>query len=190
MLCRNLRLNSTYYIVKCLIPALNRPLSLVGVDTSDWYGNIPRPTSRPINAVAFIRTGKAKPTTSRMEDFFKSSTCINCGARDSHEFKRAALSIRLCQVCSQPGQKIQINFNLKMRLREIESVLTTFRLANHNHNGIDGPVEDLFCEDAQRLSLCWSFDCPLFWKAVSLRQNEVDLFRKLQDALSVLEDSL
>lgn len=123
-----------------------------------------------------------------MEDFFKSSTCINCGARDSHELKREGRSIRLCQDCSQPGQKIQIAFNLRMRLREIENVFNAFRLTNHHHNGIDGPVETLLCEDAQELSLCWSFDCPFFWKAISIRQNEVDLYRKFQDALLVLED--
>ncbi|GLC55953.1 hypothetical protein PLESTB_001048500, partial [Pleodorina starrii] len=38
-----LRLNGTYYIVKQIIPALERVLSLVGADVRSWFADMPRP---------------------------------------------------------------------------------------------------------------------------------------------------
>lgn len=38
-----LRLHSTYYITKQIIPALERVLSLVGADVRAWFAILPRP---------------------------------------------------------------------------------------------------------------------------------------------------
>jgi len=38
----NLRINSTYYITKQLLPALERLFSLLGADVRRWYLDMPR----------------------------------------------------------------------------------------------------------------------------------------------------
>ena len=38
----SLRINAQYYIMKQILPALNRFLSLVGVDVFSWYQQLPR----------------------------------------------------------------------------------------------------------------------------------------------------
>jgi len=37
-----LRLNATYYITKLVLPALDRVMSLQGVDVFSWYRDLPR----------------------------------------------------------------------------------------------------------------------------------------------------
>ena len=39
---RSLRVNSTYYITKQVLPALGRVFSLLGVDVMTWYSDLPR----------------------------------------------------------------------------------------------------------------------------------------------------
>ena len=38
----NLKLNGTYYVTKMILPALDRMLSLLGVDVTQWYQQLPR----------------------------------------------------------------------------------------------------------------------------------------------------
>jgi len=38
----SLRVNSTYYITKQVLPALGRVFSLLGVDVMTWYSDLPR----------------------------------------------------------------------------------------------------------------------------------------------------
>ncbi|KAG8582486.1 hypothetical protein GDO81_008073 [Engystomops pustulosus] len=39
---QNLRVNATYYITKQILPPLNRLFSLIGVDVTNWYDELPR----------------------------------------------------------------------------------------------------------------------------------------------------
>ena len=38
----SLRLNTTYYLTRQLVPSLNRVFGLLGVDTMQWYQELPR----------------------------------------------------------------------------------------------------------------------------------------------------
>lgn len=186
----DLRLNAVYYIVKCLIPALNRVLTLVGVDASEWYSALPRPTSRPINSAAFIRIGKSKSNYStKIENFFKSSSCIVCGSKDSFELSRNGASIRICRSCSDPTKRQECIGNLLYRLQNIEQTISAFYLLNGQHLGFAGGLGNLEEPNADQLHICWSFDCPYFWKAVALRQSELPLLRNISNALQALSNS-
>jgi hypothetical protein len=46
-----LRLNYTYYLTKCINPALDRVLSLAGVDVFAWF----RATTRPKSHIRHVR---------------------------------------------------------------------------------------------------------------------------------------
>uniref|UniRef100_UPI0037551154 hypothetical protein n=1 Tax=Salmonella sp. s54412 TaxID=3160128 RepID=UPI0037551154 len=42
----SLRLNTSYYITKQILPPLNRAFSLIGIDVFTWYSELPRFASR------------------------------------------------------------------------------------------------------------------------------------------------
>lgn len=54
----SLRLNSTYYISKQILPPLDRFLSLMGVNVFSWYQEMPHSTGRLVSHVA--GAGQAK----------------------------------------------------------------------------------------------------------------------------------
>ena len=53
-----LRLNATYYITRQIIPALNRVFSLMGVDTNQWYQELPKNQRIQNQAAANAHTKK------------------------------------------------------------------------------------------------------------------------------------
>ena len=53
-----LRLNATYYITRQIIPALNRVFSLMGVDTNQWYQELPKNQRIQNQAAANAQTKK------------------------------------------------------------------------------------------------------------------------------------
>lgn len=81
--------------------------------------------------------------------------------------------------------------NLFYRLEAIDKELSAFHMINANHHGLcGGPIADLNVADVSKLETCWSFDCPIFWKALSLRQNECQVRTSLISALRALGASL
>jgi DNA polymerase elongation subunit (family B) len=49
-----LRLNSTYYITKCVLPALERVLGLAGADVKTWFAQMPRARSTSVHRHTFF----------------------------------------------------------------------------------------------------------------------------------------
>jgi DNA polymerase zeta len=181
-----LRINSVYYIVKCLVPVLNRVLSLIGADAALWYAEMPRPTSRPINAAAFIRLGKRNLNQPFLDAFFKSSMCLMCSARHSHEIRINGESVMLCQDCGRPASKLDNIRHLVYRLKSIDDELSAFHQANHHHVGSDGPIANLLELDSpDGIEFCCSVDCPMFWKAIAMRQYELPLRKSIVSALRI-----
>ncbi|XP_062186460.1 DNA polymerase zeta catalytic subunit isoform X2 [Phragmites australis] len=89
------RLNELYYIVKQIIPALQRVFGLLGADLNKWFNEMPRPI-RPSLAKrqsasghrlfsrdgSFIRLGlnkKASTKGGRIDTYYMSSHCSICG---------------------------------------------------------------------------------------------------------------
>ncbi|KAL6896569.1 hypothetical protein ACP4OV_007141 [Aristida adscensionis] len=89
------RLNELYYIVKQIIPALQRVFGLLGADLNKWFNEMPRPI-RPTLAKrqfasghgsfshdsGFIRLGlnkKASNRGGRIDTYYMSSHCSICG---------------------------------------------------------------------------------------------------------------
>lgn len=176
----DLRINAVYYIVKCLIPALNRVFGLLGVDAADWYASLPRPTTRSFATAAFVRAGKSRSST--LDSFLKSSQCINCGGKDAFELIRNGGTIRICRDCN--NQRPAVIGNLLYRLHQINTELDSFHRVNCHQHGI---ITDLMEMDIGKMEMCWSLDCQLFWTAISIRQHSLPLRQSLQSALKALE---
>lgn len=180
----DLRINSVYYIVKCLIPALNRVFGLLGVDVADWYASLPRPTTRSFATAAFVRAGKTRSAT--LDAFVRSSQCVNCGGKDAFELVRNGGSIRICRECNQPGMRVSVIGNLLYRLHGIDVEMNQFHRLNCYQHGI---ITDLLEQDPSKIEMCWSLDCLLFWTAISIRQHDLPLRSTLLQALKALDHS-
>uniref|UniRef100_A0A0D9X2Q2 DNA polymerase n=1 Tax=Leersia perrieri TaxID=77586 RepID=A0A0D9X2Q2_9ORYZ len=84
------RLNAHYYIIKQIIPALQRVFGLVGADLNKWFSEMPRPVRETLakrqsasgRSSSFSRLGliKKRPSKgSRIDTYYMSSHCIICG---------------------------------------------------------------------------------------------------------------
>eukprot|EP00611_Tribonema_gayanum_P010076 TRINITY_DN199_c0_g1_i5.p2 TRINITY_DN199_c0_g1~~TRINITY_DN199_c0_g1_i5.p2 ORF type:complete len:221 (-),score=92.32 TRINITY_DN199_c0_g1_i5:316-978(-) len=77
------RVNAQYYISKVALPALDRLLSLAGVDVKRWYAEMPRPRHRHMAAVIGHDEGSGsnKGNSRVITSFFRSAGhCEVCGA--------------------------------------------------------------------------------------------------------------
>lgn len=78
----SMRVNHIYYITKCILPALDRLLSLAGADVKSWYKYMAKPACRlrrPIQYTNAALVNKHKAVQHAITDFMKSRQCIVCG---------------------------------------------------------------------------------------------------------------
>ncbi|KAG8099150.1 hypothetical protein GUJ93_ZPchr0013g35749 [Zizania palustris] len=84
------RLNALYYIIKQIIPALQRVFGLVGADLNKWFNEMPRPIRETLakrqsasgRGSNFSRLGlnkKASSKGSRIDTYYTSRHCTICG---------------------------------------------------------------------------------------------------------------
>uniref|UniRef100_J3MNX6 DNA polymerase zeta catalytic subunit n=1 Tax=Oryza brachyantha TaxID=4533 RepID=J3MNX6_ORYBR len=84
------RLNALYYIIKQIIPALQRVFGLVGADLNKWFSEMPRPIRETLakrqsvsgHDSSFNRLGLNKKwysKGSRIDTYYMSSHCTICG---------------------------------------------------------------------------------------------------------------
>ena len=134
-----LKINSAYYILKCINPALDRVLGLVGVNVGEWYLSMRRsrppirhinyddyntPTPSDVNGKSGMITTtnmmiqkSSKFKQQSMDRFTIQGVCINCGS-DSIQ--------SLCQPCRQSShtQAADTYLSLKIKLNTVnESAL-------------------------------------------------------------------
>ena len=166
------RLNSTYYIVKQIVPALQRCFSLVGADIEHWYRDMPRPApgtyfaarsaspsfgvsggGTTFGGVGVLGMKRAKP----IEGYFLSRSCLCCGT--------AALDA-LCPACMADPQASLVSLRARaLALSKAHARLVT--LCSHcsgatlAHNRGDGGAAGIQCD---------STDCPILCERLSLRQ--------------------
>jgi DNA polymerase zeta len=121
-----LRLNAQYYLAKCIIPSLDRILSLCGIDVFSWFRSLPRPrvSIRHINydvdkevassnstiislSGAPVRKTRAQQTT--MDRFTAQSECELC--------KQDALPQKnLCADCLQQPMHSLVHLTQRLNL--------------------------------------------------------------------------
>jgi len=95
----NLRLNVTYYITKQILPPLARVFSLLGVDVSTWYSNLPR----VLRSTGFGEQldGSADGTKKKgtLLGYFSSLNCPVCDERSQ---------CGLCTDCKTDKQRVAV----------------------------------------------------------------------------------
>ena len=106
----SLRINAQYYIMKQILPALNRFLALVGVDVFSWYQQLPRVARARPQALAMDASPKKVKQTSENLDglvlfisfqesishYFHSMNCPACNTMTQRG---------MCDACKQDTQR-------------------------------------------------------------------------------------
>ena len=101
----SLRLNGIYYITKQILPALDRALSILGVNVYPWYTELPR-IQRPTTAFISDETGSKKGTIGQ---YFTSLHCPIC---------EKLTTDNICNDCSKNPHLISITLSSRIQQAE------------------------------------------------------------------------
>nr|XP_046147371.1 DNA polymerase zeta catalytic subunit-like isoform X1 [Oncorhynchus gorbuscha] len=147
----SVRLNTTYYITKQILPPLQRIFQLIGVDVLSWYQEIPRVQKASCSTVA-----ERKGTISQ---YF---TTLHCPVCDE------LTQLGVCTSCRGEPQRVAITLHQDMRLWESQQDQLLQICRN-----CSGSVE--------RQVLCVSLDCPVLYKLsrVNRQLSKVPYLRQL-----------
>lgn len=158
-----------YYIVKALIPPLERLFNLIGVDVRAWYRELPR----------YIESQSYKTNT-----IFDASTliakkeCIQCGESLLHSTLDS-----LCSLCL--SDELQLLTNLTMQQRNkllklfgIDMTCSDCVLTNILH--INGPIKGNAVADCQNL------DCKMFYQRFKVKNDVEFVSEQISKALADL----
>lgn len=154
------RLNTTYYITKQILPALNRIFSLIGVRVGVWYAEMPRPT---FAAIPFAQEkGKLRAKQSSLTMFYASEKCAICHGKGAGH--------QMCSNCTSDEQAIQASrYVLATRLREAESKLSQLWRTC------------LSCVGDRHEVKCGNFVCSVY-------NDRMDMERQIRNLRHVIDD--
>lgn len=146
-----MRINGNYYITKQIIPALSRIFSLINVNISSWYTEMPKRHY----ALDFLPTQRNYKT---IDQYYAPKNCVCC--------KRSCDS-DLCHKCSKDSQATTAI--LMNRMRDSEEKLKILheicRSCSSYHNIPESHIP------------CISHDCPTFY---AIHKNSVQIKRNQQ----------
>lgn len=177
----SLKVNSVYYITKCVNPALDRVLGLAGADIVGWFHALPKRTTlvRHINYDDYevnrtgtnkisgdVSNGRTKFKQRSIEMFTLRQLCVNCGELSSRS---------LCLPCAQDAGPTILALQESRRLlyeREGELKETCSQCSRHTQHSelfAKGKIVGRDC--------CESVNCSTMldrWKLV-LRIEDIEL---------------
>ncbi|XP_052868750.1 DNA polymerase zeta catalytic subunit [Anopheles cruzii] len=152
-----LKINANYYIVKAIIPPLNRCLLLIGADVNRWYNELPRKTLM-LHNTAGPADGASKAVTteqrkgakkSTISQYFSTTSCVvDCG-RQTHQ--------GVCKECCQRPQYAVAHLMNKVNKLERKLELTEKMCRS--------------CCQRAFATGCVSLDCPVMF---SLNRRHVE----------------
>uniref|UniRef100_A0A182PJ53 DNA polymerase n=1 Tax=Anopheles epiroticus TaxID=199890 RepID=A0A182PJ53_9DIPT len=165
-----LKINANYYIVKAIIPPLNRCLLLIGADANQWYNELPRKTLMLHNTGGVTPAVKAlAPADERMHkkitisQYFSTTNCIvDCGRQTHHG---------VCKDCRQQPQRVLVHVMNKVNKLERKLELT-----------------EKMCRSCCQRSFettCISLDCPVVFSLNrrALEYKQAQYYRDLIEEL-------
>ncbi|KAK1804826.1 hypothetical protein P4O66_003665 [Electrophorus voltai] len=143
----SLRINSTYYITKQILPPLCRVLNLIGVDVSCWYRDLPRvqKSSCPAGGALAEEVGR-KATISQ---YF---TTLHCPVCDE------LTQIGVCEGCRAEPQRVAVTLQQNLRLWENQQD-QLLKVCRHCSGSAD------------RQGSCVSLDCPVLYKVARVNRQ-------------------
>ena len=160
-----MKINSSYYITRQILPAVARVLNTVRVEPRMWWASMAKNVS-------------VDPTRKGIGKFFTAANCWFCKQPDSNMRINTSLDgdfkFQVCQRCWN-GKKY---LSLQAYASALYSSMQISNLGNEAKEECWGT--DPFDPKAK----CWSLSCPVFWKSVALNRKEI---LRYCDCLRVLE---
>ena len=150
------RLDADYYIIKNLIPPLERILNLVGADVRAWYTEMPKirkimRVETGVGNIPHMNGGGGSTAGSKkrtLEAYMKSSNCLVC--RDKLDNQNSLI----CASCTLDRDSSL--YSLYTRLKKSEKRCADLLAVCRSCAGL-APVEEVACD---------SKDCPVFYSRV------------------------
>ena len=159
----DLKLNYEYYVMKQILPPLDRIMCLLGKNVYEWTKAL------SFKPKVFQYVADSLTTTSNtLSNFIYSTDCILCGKKRDNMGAKTNQS--LCQNCSRLDQTKFAKLKLKIQKCEqrFQSITTLCHVCT---NSLSSRNE------------CCSMDCPNTFMAISIRQDmkKTDYIRKVID---------
>ena len=141
----NNELDAEYYILKNIIPPLERIFNLVGANVRQWYDETPKfQRMRRIEAGALLEGQELLVPKKTLESYMKSSTCIVC-------HKKLEEQMAICARCMQHADNSLLTLHSRLNRAERKAV----NLENTCRSCANLPWgEEVKCD---------SKDCPVFY---------------------------
>lgn len=139
------QLDAEYYILKNLIPPLERIFNLTGANVRSWYDEMPK-----VQKVMHAAAGGRKMT---LESYMRSASCLVCREhfRTPTNGREEEDGTQICPDCSYDASLSLVR--LQKRLTEEEKRYEDVLRVCRSCSGL-GPLEEVSCD---------SKDCPVFW---------------------------
>lgn len=191
----HIELDAEYYILKNLIPPLERIFNLVGANVRQWYDEMPKvqrirnitiPASKPnVGNGNALTSGGALSLKRTLESYMKSSACIVCRGKlppppvmiPGIEIDAFAM-LPLCSTCLVKPAKVLLT--LKDRIWKTEQRAKQI---------------DMVCRNCSNLAWgeeikCDSRDCPVFYSRIRERAKLAGLNEGVGKVTEILEDEV
>ncbi|EDV19126.1 uncharacterized protein TRIADDRAFT_34128 [Trichoplax adhaerens] len=153
----NLRLNATYYITKQILPALDRLLSLIGIDVESWHAELPRSIRSDVINQSQFQVAKQGV----ISQYFSSLHCLVCEEMTVDG---------VCPSCIRDSQKA---------IMIAQQRISDFERKNRH-------LKEICCNCiGQRVinAECISLDCPILFET-KRNQRDVDCIPRLREFIS------
>ena len=189
----NNRINSNYYIDKCINPALIRILSLCGIDVMKWYHNMLKP--KVITRKILYQTIQSNNQSNKSNETIKLKYNNNSNNKINQKqqsmdlftiqnnckicFKDAKPNKTLCELCyNNKQQTYQILLNQLNQSYDHNHQLT---LLCHNCSKISSLSEFFMKNEIIGSKCCNSLDCDIFYKRYNLIRSIEDYETAMND---------
>ncbi|KAM0755963.1 hypothetical protein T439DRAFT_295975 [Meredithblackwellia eburnea MCA 4105] len=141
------RLDTTHYITRGMIPALNRFFNLVGADVTGWFAEMPK-VQRLVTVSNSTKVGKK----ALLDEHYASDRCLACDGPDGYG--------GVCAVCKKaPGE---VNYSLMARARD----------AFVRESALHKICSSCEGSPAGEEVACYSLDCPtLYSRAKAVNES-------------------
>lgn len=178
-----LRLHASYYILKQIIPSLERILSLVGADVRSWYSKMPKvyrnlPHKRPVSSLPLLKSGNQAEKrqfdrTATIDTFYLSRHCVCCDGL-------TRINDPLCESCKNDPQIVAAVLPARVNRSERQYVnMVRLCSACGGGGGLPSPDGGIVCA---------SLDCGIYFERRKV-WHELQTARAVANAACLPEDS-
>ncbi|KAF2440746.1 hypothetical protein P171DRAFT_420696 [Karstenula rhodostoma CBS 690.94] len=186
----HIELDAEYYILKNLIPPLERIFNLMGANVRQWYDEMPkvqriRNVTLPLNqqqpvANALVKEGNPSHIKT-LEGYLKSSTCLICRSKlppipPKFNALDTGLRLPLCKQCLKKPARALLG---------LKHIIWKSEKRASNINTICRSCSNLAWGDTIR---CDSRDCPVFYTRIRENSRLAGLRDDLGRVVEALED--